>query len=400
MRVTRASRSLARCPSGPTEVDEHKQPIPYYVNVETNASQWDRPPYVWQRKLELLERVTLADKANPNANATAQARHQANAARPSGWQLDEQPEEKRRRTRGERDRKKKEEEARRRRKEEPTEPEQVEDMVRWLVLEVNSNANAAGRLPSDRTKTLSHESVVVEESQTRHRNRRRAIVIDLTSPLTRVVEDLQARHLSLEIVRTVRGKGMIVELREITTTSMELWTPNPHKTHTSPPTNTATTDALRARPRRMFCRGCFSGGGGGVQVERLDVRSTRLAAHRARKAERTGFHIATHRYAMKRLPTYDTEDAERYVTDVPFVRAIVTVGREMLTVRPRLTVPPPGDEPPRAKLWKRLLRATAKFATTKAKAARQQLHETPAKGRMTTLWEARRGVAALGLESL
>jgi hypothetical protein len=100
-----------------------------------------------------------------------------------------------------------------------------------------------------------------------------------------------------------------------------------------------------------------------LEVERAAARGARLGAHRERKLERSAHHVAAHRRAMRRLPKFDSNDAKNAITDVEFVRALVTCGLEALSLRPRLVrrpLPPPG--PPRSKARRRARRRGKHFA--------------------------------------
>ena len=167
----------------PHEAEDGTKSV-YYVNSETNEQQWEFPGYVWQRKLAALERLKIKEELPEFARDDQIRRHYANAAKPSGWLLLELPEEKRKRNRAERMKKQAADKEKQRRKENPNDFEQVEDVMRWLVLE---------------TERISKREKAMQEHNARKAHARQLSHRDASIPDTPILDE--AHH----TVRTARS---------------------------------------------------------------------------------------------------------------------------------------------------------------------------------------------------
>lgn len=133
--------------------DEHSG-LPYWVDVDGGASRWDEPKRVWERKLEMLERVKRAGHVSrrvertknvvdpPGGAADLLLRQERRLdAVPDGWEWEEDEREARRRRYAKRTRQQALTAARERRGREPTDIEAIADTVVSLVAHVCRRAS-------------------------------------------------------------------------------------------------------------------------------------------------------------------------------------------------------------------------------------------------------------------
>lgn len=123
--------------------------LPYWVDINGGASRWDEPKRVWERKLEMLERVKRAGHVSRRVERTknvveppggtndlALRQERRLDAVPEGWEWEEDEREARRRRYAKHAKRQAVKAARERRKREPTDIEAVADTVVALVAHV------------------------------------------------------------------------------------------------------------------------------------------------------------------------------------------------------------------------------------------------------------------------